>query len=163
MNLFAPEPTTLFKMQVGESFQGKSVHSKVEANAIAVSYIRAICTKVKVFQRISGNVTYPEFISVGTSWQGESRLNISITGPSSACLCGRHMGNSGHLTVCVFGGLARGRGGMPFSTASAALWSKAQVSSYSDWILWPRADWKGANTYFKETDTESLFHLLLST
>lgn len=66
MNLLAPEPTTLFKMQVRESFQGKSVHSKVEANAIAVSYIRAICTKVKVFQRISGNVTYPEFISVGT-------------------------------------------------------------------------------------------------
>jgi len=66
MNLFAPEPTTLFKMQASESFQGKSVHSKVEANAIAVSYTRAICTKVKIFQSISGNITYPEFTSMGT-------------------------------------------------------------------------------------------------
>lgn len=49
MNLFAPEPTTttLFKTQVRESFQGKSVHSKVEANAIAVSYIRQSAPKLK--------------------------------------------------------------------------------------------------------------------
>lgn len=91
-----------------ESLQGKSFHSKAEANAMSVSYIRAICTKVKVFQRICGDITYPELTSVGTSqWrqQADKTLALPDQVQRAHVLCVSHC-----VCVCVCAwGPGRGR------------------------------------------------------
>lgn len=90
-----------------ESLQGKSFHSKAEANAMSVSYIRAICTKVKVFQRISGDITYPELTSVGTSqWrqQADKTLALPDQVQRAHVLCASHC-----VCVCVCLGAREGK------------------------------------------------------